>query len=94
LKIATHVPESCRRLCGQKPWPKSGVAKSFTLVCAKARSLRGQTPRNFAKKGCNPSAQRLPITYGRDEALEIISGDGYRNLLRFEPYAKMTTTGH
>ena len=32
--------------------------------------------------------------YGRDEALEIISGDGYRNLLRFEPYAKMTATAH
>jgi hypothetical protein len=26
---------------------------------------------------------------GRDEALEIVSGEGYRNLLRFEPEARM-----
>ena len=27
---------------------------------------------------------------GRDEALEIVSGEGYHNLLRFEPEARMT----
>jgi hypothetical protein len=29
---------------------------------------------------------------GRDEALEIVSGEGYRNLLRFEPEAMMAAT--
>ncbi len=29
---------------------------------------------------------------GRDEALEIVSGEGYRNLLRFEPEARMAAT--
>jgi hypothetical protein len=28
---------------------------------------------------------------GRDEALEIVSGKGYRNLLRFEPEAALTS---
>jgi hypothetical protein len=30
---------------------------------------------------------------GRVEALEIVSGEGYRNLLRFEPEATMVVTG-
>ena len=29
---------------------------------------------------------------GRDEALEIVSGEGYRNLLRFEPEARVAAT--
>lgn len=29
---------------------------------------------------------------GRDEALEIISGEGYQNLLRFEPEARLGAT--
>ena len=29
---------------------------------------------------------------GRDEALEIVSGEGYRNLLRFEPEARLAAT--
>ncbi len=47
-------------------------------------------PRHFTRVIAN--VQEITLKRGldgRDEALEIVSGEGYRNLLRFEPEARM-----
>jgi hypothetical protein len=79
--------------------PFEGITMTNTGILPSVEIMLGGRDADWSRHLTHVSPEVQEITPkrspdGRDEALEIVSGKGYRNLLCFEREARMAAAGH